>query len=476
VQYRNHPSISPVPSRSRSWRPLLAMIALGAGMTACTLRPDAGESSAALSTTGRVTQLCSFDPNGNPVGGYVGPSRPPCEGTCYSNVSDGSCTDPPDGGSHLEIYGCAFPTNGQACDGNTGGVLLERREGGAQASFSSLASNPAYNQYCTFQIDVMRPGDPLGDANGNRDFIIWQRDDCGSPPPYCERNAECRDVRKCAPDGQCTANANVNDGSGSTCEFSLSQSPSSPYGLGVTDVTLTVTDAQGSDSCHATVQVDDCEPPTIVCPAAVVAECQGNGSAVVDPGDATATDLCTAVTVTDPGPGTYPLGTTEVEYTATDEYGNAASCTGTVTVEDTTPPVITVGTEPELWAPNHEYHTVTLADCNVVVIDGCVGELPLETGEITCVSSDEPDDVPTGAGDGRTYDDIRNITAQSVELRAERVQPGNGRVYTIHFQFTDPSGNVATGECLVGVPPNASPGAVAVRDEPPAQTECRSGF
>jgi hypothetical protein len=449
-----------------SWRPLLATLALGLGATACQPGPDVGRSSAAVSTSGVVTQLCGYSGGNIPVG----PSpTPQCEGACVSQGSDGFCTDPSDSGSHLEVYGCAFATNGAACDGNTGGVLLEQLNGGAQVSFSSLATNPAYDGYCTFQLDVMRPGDPLGDVNGNRDFIIWQRDDCSGPPLVCERQALCESGHVCAPDGQCVAGFDADRGSSSTCDFSVSQTPPGPYGLGVTPVTVTVSDAQGSDSCQATVQVDDCEPPTIVCPDAVVDECQGNGSAIVDPGDATATDLCTAVTVTDPGPGEYPLGETEVEYTATDEYGNSASCTSTVTVVDTTPPVITVGEPISLWPPNHDYHRITLADCNVVVIDGCAGVLPIELGEITCVTSDEPDN---GTGDGDTVNDIVIIDGQTVDLRAERQGGGNGRVYTIHFQISDPSGNVAQGECLAGVPPSGN-GEPPVRDEPPAQQVCR---
>ena len=48
----------------------------------------------------------------------------------------------------------------------------------------------------------------------------------------------------------------------------------------------------------------------------------------------------------DDGPAHYPIGTTIVEFTATDGCGNRASATSTVTVVDTTPPVVTCTATP----------------------------------------------------------------------------------------------------------------------------------
>lgn len=161
----------------------------------------------------------------------------------------------------------------------------------------------------------------------------------GNAPPV----ALCWNRDECAPAGSCEADLEVgpdsHDPEGGPVE--RVQTPPAPYAIGQHAVLLRVTDPEGlSDTCNASVLVRDCEPPSITCPAPSTAECQGNEEATVDPGDATTSDACSTPDVTDPGPGTYNLGTTVVNYTATDDAGNQTSCNTSVTVQDTTPPGI----------------------------------------------------------------------------------------------------------------------------------------
>jgi hypothetical protein len=79
------------------------------------------------------------------------------------------------------------------------------------------------------------------------------------------------------------------------------------------------------------------------------------------------------------------------------------------------------------------------------------------------VTSDEPEN---GNGDGNTLNDIVIAAdCKSVQLRAERVGNGNGRVYTITFKVTDSSGNVSTATAKVSVPHSPN-GSAAVDDGP----------
>jgi len=69
---------------------------------------------------------------------------------------------------------------------------------------------------------------------------------------------------------------------------------------------------------------------------------------------------------------------------------------------------------------------------------------------VTAVTQDEP---VNGIDDGNTSPDAL-IRGDTVELRAERSDAGNGRVYQVHFTGDDGRGGVCTGRITVGVPYN----------------------
>ncbi|MBI3949178.1 MAG: HYR domain-containing protein [Acidobacteria bacterium] len=109
----------------------------------------------------------------------------------------------------------------------------------------------------------------------------------------------------------------------------------STFPVGTTTVTCTATDASGNmATCNFTVTAADTTPPTITCPAPITTTCTSAAGAVVT-FSATATDVCDStptVTCTPASGSTFPIGTTTVTCTATDDSGNSASCTFTVTV------------------------------------------------------------------------------------------------------------------------------------------------
>lgn len=172
---------------------------------------------------------------------------------------------------------------------------------------------------------------------------------------------------------------------------------------------------------------------------------------------------------------TFPLGTTTITLIVNDGELDSEPDTVNITVEDTTPPVITpTDTVHVLWPPNHKYHTITILDCVASVEDICDVNVGVDDVVITSVSSDEPENgnqdiwtEATGGGDGNTNDDIIIVDSQTVQLRAERQGGGNGRVYTINYQVTDASGNTATGSSQVSVPHDQD-GEPAVDDGPGA--------
>ena len=131
---------------------------------------------------------------------------------------------------------------------------------------------------------------------------------------------------------------------------SITQSPAAGtlVGVGPTTVTITATDIyNNSSTCSTTFTVIDVTPPVISCPAGITTATDPNScSAVVNPGSPTASDNCGSVSIAGVRSdgqalnAPYPKGATTITWTATDNAGNHSSCTQTITVNDTQPPVI----------------------------------------------------------------------------------------------------------------------------------------
>jgi hypothetical protein len=224
-----------------------------------------------------------------------------------------------------------------------------------------------------------------------------------------------------------------------------------------TPVTFTATDAGSlSDSCSATVRVQDTTDPVIHCPGNVVVECTGNlGVPAGDPqlagffAGVSASDVCDpSPTITNNAPAFFGLGTTVVQFRATDDSGNPRTCTANVVVQDTLPPSIAFTLDPtRLWPPNHRLVPIGAA---VTVADVCNPNPPFVLASIT---SNEPDD---GLGDGDTVNDIQGAAFGTPDLafllRAERSGKGNGRIYTVVYTVTDGSSNTVSATQAVVVP------------------------
>jgi hypothetical protein len=202
----------------------------------------------------------------------------------------------------------------------------------------------------------------------------------------------------------------------------------------VVTVTLTVTDAAGNSStCEAEITVEDNIPPTVL-------ECMHDLTLTTDPGLCTAnspfqdwtyiyTDNCLAegITVTDDNPYNYdfPVGTTTVTLTFTDNAGNEATCSFDVTVTDNEAPAavcqdITV----QLDAAGNA--TITAADIDGGSTDNC-GIASLE------IAADDQDWTCAEVGE-----------------------------HTVTLTVTDIHGNVSTCDATVTVEDNVPPVAVCV--------------
>ena len=115
-------------------------------------------------------------------------------------------------------------------------------------------------------------------------------------------------------------------------------------------------------------------------------------------------------------------------------------------VQDTTPPTIhSLSASPSvLWPPNHKMVEVAVTVAAEDICDAA------PVCQIVDVTSNEP---INGLGDGDTEPDWEVTGDLTVlDLRAERSGVGSGRVYTIHIECADLSGNTATATVDVSVP------------------------
>jgi len=224
--------------------------------------------------------------------------------------------------------------------------------------------------------------------------------------------------------------------------------------LGTTTVTLVVNDGilnSTPDTIDITVQ--DTTPPTLICPPDITVE-QETPDGTVVPLEAKAKDICDAdVEITSDELEIYPLGSTTVTFTATDDSGNSSTGQTVVTVIDTTPPEILLD-EPvpsELWPPNHKFVDVTITG---EAIDICDIDLGID------VSIEVIDAEGGGGGPEHEPDyEIVSVTIDEdgyieivVSLRAERSGKGDGRIYRITAEVTDGSGQSSSDTVEVLVP------------------------
>jgi Immunoglobulin I-set domain len=150
--------------------------------------------------------------------------------------------------------------------------------------------------------------------------------------------------------------------------------------------------------------------------------------------------------------GSLSVGNHTVTVTTSGSCGTATQ-TSTLTVTSATPVINLSSTSATMWPPNHQYQTFNVTDFVSSATAGCDSSQNVTSSVvIQKVSSDEPEDNPSG-GDGNTLNDIVIApNCKSVQLRSERDGNLNGRVYTITFKVTDSFGNTATATVKVFVP------------------------
>lgn len=237
-----------------------------------------------------------------------------------------------------------------------------------------------------------------------------------------------------------TFSATANDNVDGAVAVQLTPPSGSLFPLGNTTVNASAHDAAGNVATGSfTVTVRDTTPPTLTVPPNLVLEATSPAGAVANFA-ATATDVVTlspSITYSIAPGTTFPLGITTVNVTATDAAGNQSTGFFTVTVRDTTPPTLTAlsASPNSLWPPNKKMVPVAVT---ATAFDA-VGVVSLK---VVSVASNEPD--------GNVQWQVTGPL--TLNLLADRLGGGIGRVYTITVEATDAAGNATHQTVTVTVP------------------------
>jgi hypothetical protein len=310
-----------------------------------------------------------------------------------------------------------------------------------------------------------------------------------------------------------THTGQVDWGDGTTSPLTISESggrgslsASHSYGIGGRyDITVTLQDNDGGNAKPIVlhVRIADRVPPVLHLPAAITEEAAGPHGTLVFFA-ATATDAVDgSVPVTcDPASGVmYPLGDTLVECDARDREGNVSTGTFTVTIVDTTPPVLTLPAGLVLEATGPTGATATF---DVSAEDAVSGALeprcsfsagsvaPLGVTTVVCDAQDAAGNVGLGRFQITVVDTTPprlllpdDIVAEATTLSGAEVwylaeafdlvdsrvpvicTPAAGSRFPIgdsvvRCSATDAHGNTSTGEFHVGVADTQPPAIASV--------------
>src|SRR5574338_472383 len=177
-------------------------------------------------------------------------------------------------------------------------------------------------------------------------------------------------------------NANATDNVGIA---SVTNDAPASFPVGETTITWTATDQAGltSTATQKITIVDTTKPEIRVSDITIEATSEDKNS--VDFSNIRADDLVEIASLSSDAPQYFTLGITTVTWTATDEAGNTATATQTITVQDTTAPTIT--------APSDVIFEATSADANSVSL----GQ-PITADSVSdvAISSDAPESFKLG--------------------------------------------------------------------------------
>jgi hypothetical protein len=248
----------------------------------------------------------------------------------------------------------------------------------------------------------------------------------------------------------------------------------STFPLGATTVTCSATDAAGNTGTASfSITVVDTTPPAVTPPGNITAEATSAAGAAVIYSGATASDLVDGSIAASCAPvsgSTFPLGVTTVTCSATDAAGNTGTASFSITVVDTTPPVVTVPANKIVEATGPGGAAVSFSASATDLVDGAVAPtcappsgstFSLGTTVVSCSATDAAGNTGSAQFDISVIDTTPPAVTVPADMTQEATGP-SGAVATFSASATDLVDGSITPNCT---PPSGSTfplGATAV--------------
>ncbi|MCB9064185.1 MAG: HYR domain-containing protein, partial [Chitinophagales bacterium] len=230
------------------------------------------------------------------------------------------------------------------------------------------------------------------------------------------------------------------------------------FPVGTTVVTWTIVDNNGNAAtCTQSVTVVDTTAPTITCTSSITVSsdsglCTASNVVIPQP---SVFDVCGVDTIFTNEPPTYSFGPTPVVITAIDVNGNSSTCTTTVNVTDTQPPILSVGNDiftttdsGSCTASNVMLNTPIASDnCSLVsVTDNAPPVFPLGNTTVTVTATDHLGQQTTG-----TYNvNVKDITPPTINAGADLVVEAGSNCNVPNSQINWNSILSISDNCTIG--------------------------
>lgn len=328
---------------------------------------------------GTPTGTVAFTDGGQPIAG--------CSAVTLSGTASltASCTTTPSSpGSHPVVATYSGDSNYESSTGSLSQAVAD-----AIPTLSTQASGGVMVTGSVSDTVTVSAG---SDPTGTLTFKLF-----GPNDPTCSNPA--------APTATATVNGNGVNSSG----------PLTPTMAGTYEWVVSYSgdanNTTASGSCgdaHESVVVSPPPPPVVTVPSSLAVEATGPGGAAVT-FSASAGDVIDGPIVATCAPvsgSTFPLGTTTVECSATDSQSVTGSASFTVTVQDTTPPALSLPADISVVATRASGAAVTFAATATDLVDGtdpvpCLpasgSTFPIGVTSVACSSTDAHGNKATGS-------------------------------------------------------------------------------